>query len=470
MCLLEVDPRAHIMKVVICGAGQVGTSIARYLASEHNDVTVVDQSPELINRLNDSLDVQAVVGHASHPEVLEKIGVADADMLIAVTFADEVNMVACQIAHSLFNVPTKIARIRHQSYLNPLWSDLFRSDHMPIDVIISPEIEVAKAIARRLTVPGAFDMIPFADDKVRLIGVRCTDSCPVVHTPLLQLSSLFPDLNIIVVGIVRDDNAIVPTPQDQMLPGDSVYFVADTDHLPRAMAAFGHEEQEARRIIILGGGNIGRSLAHLIEESKHDVSVKLIELNGERARFTAEMLPGISVIQGDGLDPEILEEANVTKTETIVAVTDDDETNILSSLLAKRYGAERAVTLINKTTYSPLITTLGIDVVVNPRAITVSKILQHVRRGRIRAVHSLGDGFAEIIEATAVESSPLVGKPLREAKLPDGVIVGAVIHNGEVAIPRGDTIIHPDDRIIILAAADAVKKMEKLFLVSLEKK
>ena len=446
------------MKVVICGAGQVGTSIARYLASEHNDVTVLDQSPELISRLNDSLDVQAVVGHASHPEVLEKVGVADADMLIAVTFADEVNMVACQIAHSLFNVPTKIARIRHQGYLDPLWSDLFSPDHMPIDVIISPEIEVAKAIGRRLTVPGAFDMIPFADDKVRLIGVRCSDTCPVVHTPLRQLSSLFPDLN--VVGIVREDSAIVPTPQDQMLPGDSVYFVADTEHLPRAMAAFGHEEQEARRIIILGGGNIGRSLSHLIEESKNDVSVKLIEMDGDRARFAAETLPGLSVIQGDGLDPEILAEANVSATETIVAVTDDDETNILSSLLAKRYGAERAVTLINKTTYSPLITTLGIDVVVSPRAITVSKILQHVRRGRFRAVHSLGEGFAE-----AIEASPLVGKPLREAKLPRGVIVGAVVHNGEVIIPRGDTIIYPDDRIIILAAADAVKKMEKLFSV-----
>ena len=456
------------MKVIICGAGQVGTSIARYLASEHNDVTVLDQSPEMISRLNESLDVQAIVGHASHPEVLEQVGVADADMLIAVTFADEVNMVACQIAHSLFNVPTKIARIRHQSYLSPLWADLFSRDHMPIDVIISPEIEVAKAISRRLTVPGAFDMIPLADDKVRLIGVRCTDRCPVVHTPLRQLTSLFPDLNIIVVGIVRDDGASVPTPQDQMLPGDSVYFVADTEHVPRAMAAFGHEEQEARRIIIMGGGNIGLSLARLIEESKHDVTAKIIELDRERARTAAETLPGVAVILGDGLDPEILAEANVSMTETVVAVTDDDETNILSSLLAKRYGAERAVTLINKTTYSPLITTLGIDVVVSPRAITVSTILQHVRRGRIRAVHSLGDGFAEVIEADALETSPLVGKPLKEAKLPRGVIVGAVVHDDKVIIPSGDTIIYPDDRIIILAAADVVKKVEKLFSVRLE--
>ena len=456
------------MKVVICGAGQVGTSIARYLASEHNDVTVLDQSPELISHLNESLDVQAVVGYASHPEVLEQVGVKDADMLIAVTRSDEVNMVACQIAHSLFNVPTKIARIRHQSYLNPLWADLFTREHMPIDVIISPEIEVANAISRRLTVPGAFDMIPLADDKVRLIGVRCTDRCPIVHTPLRQLTSLFPDLNIIIVGIVRDDDASVPSPRDQMLPGDSVYFVANTEHVSRAMAAFGHEEQEARRIIILGGGNIGLSLAHLIEASKHDVSVKVIEYDAERARFAAESMPRTAIILGDCLDPEILAEANVSMTETVVAVTDDDETNILGSLLAKRYGAERAVTLINKTTYSPLITTLGIDVVVSPQAITVSTILQHVRRGRIRAVHSLGDGFAEVIEADALETSPLVGKPLKETKLPRGVIVGAVLHNDEVIIPSGETIINPDDRIIILAAADVVKKVEKLFSVRLE--
>ncbi len=456
------------MKVIICGAGQVGTSIARYLASENNDVTVLDQSAELISRINDSLDVQAVVGHAAHPEVLERVGIADADMLIAVTFADEVNMVACQVAHSLFNVPTKIARIRHPSYLNPMCADLFSRDHMPIDVIISPEIEVAKAISRQLTVPGAFDTIPLANDMVRLIGVRCTETCPIVHTPLRQLTSLFPDLNIIVVGIVRDDNAYVPNPEEQMLPGDTVYFIADSKHVPRAMAAFGHEEQEARRIIILGGGNIGLSLARLIEKNKNDVSMKIIELDGERARVAAETLPGISIIEGDGLDPEILAEANVSMTETVVAVTDDDETNILSSLLAKRYGVERAVTLINTATYSPLITSLGIDVVVSPRAITVSTILQHVRRGRIRAVHSLGDGFAEVIEADALETSPLVGKPLKEAKLPSGVIVGAVVHDGNVIIPQGDTIIWPDDRIIILAAAEVVKKVEKLFSVRLE--
>jgi len=455
------------MKVVICGAGQVGYHIASYLAGERNDVTVIDRSPELIARVNETLDVQAFVGNASQPDVLESAGAADADMIIAVTFADEVNMVACQVAHSLFNVPTKIARIRQQSFLEPVWADLFSRDHMPIDVIISPEIEVAQAISRRLAVPGAFDMIPLAEDKVRVIGVRCMEDCPIVHTPLRQLTELFPDLHIVVVGIVHEENAFIPKSTDQMFPGDEVYFVADTDHVPRALAAFGYQEQEAHRMVILGGGNIGLNLAKLIEATP-DMTARIIERAQARARKIASMLPDTMVTWGDGLDAEILEEINIRSADTVVAVTDDDETNILGSLLAKRYGVERTIALANKTTYSSLVTTLGIDVLVNPRAITVSTILQHIRRGRIRAVHSLRDGFGEIIEAEALETSPLVGSQIREGKLPSGVIIGAIVRDGEVIIPRGDTDVRARDRVILLATAGSVKKVEKLFAVRLE--
>ncbi|MCZ6466959.1 MAG: Trk system potassium transporter TrkA, partial [Alphaproteobacteria bacterium] len=230
------------MKVIVCGAGQVGFNIARHLALEKNDVTVIDQSPELIRKVTDTLDVQGVIGHASHPNVLEQAGAADADMIIAVTYADEVNMMACQVAHSIFDVPTKIARVRHQSYLEPVWANLFSRDNMPIDVIISPEIEVARAVTRRLEVPGAFEMISLADDKVKLLGVRCEDTCPLVNTPLRQLTQLFPDLNIVIVGLMREDRRIVPKGDDQMLPGDEVYFVVDSDQVARAMSAFGHEE------------------------------------------------------------------------------------------------------------------------------------------------------------------------------------------------------------------------------------
>lgn len=456
------------MKVIVCGAGQVGSSIARHLALENNDVTVVDQSPELIRRISDTLDVNGIVGHASLPDVLERAGLADADLIIAVTYSDEVNMVACQVAHSLFAAPTKIARIRQQGYLEPMWLNLFSRDHMPIDYIISPEMEVAKAITRRLRVPGAFEMIPLVDDKVKLLGVRCEDDCPLVHTPLRQLTQLFPDLNIVVVGLMRDNKAIVPTSDDQMIPGDEVYFVVDSDQVPRAMAAFGHEETEARRLLIFGGGNVGLFLAQEIEREHEWVKTKIIESNRDRAELIAGQLEKTMVLQGDVLDPDLLEEANVDSTETVVAVTNDDETNILASLLAKRYGSQRAITLINKNTYEPLISSLGIDVVVSPRNITVSTILQYVRRGRIHSVHTLREGFGELIEAEALETSDLVNKPLREVNLPSGVILGAIVRDGEMICPTGSTIVLAKDRVVLFAAADSVRKVEQMFSVQLE--
>jgi len=456
------------MKVVVCGAGQVGSNIARHLALENNDVTVVDKSAELIRKISDTLDVNGVVGQASRPDVLERAGLEDADLLIAVTYSDEVNMIACQVAHSLFDVPTKIARVREQAYLEPMWANLFSRDNMPIDVIISPEMEVARAVSRRLRVPGAFEMIPLVEDKVKLLGVRCDDDCPLINTPLRQLTKLFPDLNIVIVGIMRDNIAVVPTSDDQMESGDEVYFVVDSKQVDRAMAAFGHEEREARRLLIFGGGNIGLSLAQEIERENDWVKTKIIESSKDRAEHIVSVLEKTMVLQGDVLDQEILEEANVSETETVVALTNDDETNILASLLAKRYGCQRAITLINKSTYEPLISSLGIDVVVSPRNITVSTILQHVRRGRIHSVHTLREGFGELIEAEALETSDLVGRPLREVKLPSGVLLGAIVRDGEMICPGGGTIVQANDRVVLFAAAEAIRKVEKMFSVQLE--
>jgi len=456
------------MKVIVCGAGQVGFNIARHLALENNDVTVVDQSPELIRTINDTIDATGLTGHASDPNVLQAAGVEDADMIIAVTYADEVNMVACQVAHSLFGVPMKLARVRQQSYLDPMWSNLFSRDHMPIDVIISPEREVARAVSRRLKVPGAFEMIPLVDDRVKLLGVRCSEQCPLINTPLRQLTQLFPDLNIVIIGIMRDGKPLVPTGNDQMLPEDEVYFVVDSGQVQRAMAAFGQEQTEARRLLIFGGGNIGLFLAQDIEREHTWVNAKLIEANADRAIKIATQLERTVVLNGDVLDPELLEEANVQSTETVVAVTNDDETNILSSLLAKRYGCRRAITLVNKTVYEPLIGSLGVDVVVNPRNITVSTILQHVRRGRIHSVHTLREGFGELIEAEALETSDLVGTPLRDIDLPQGVLLGAIVRDDEVIVPRGGTIIQAQDRVVLFAAANVVQKVEKMFSVQLE--
>jgi trk system potassium uptake protein TrkA len=267
---------------------------------------------------------------------------------------------------------------------------------------------------------------------------------------------------------VRQDKAMVPTPEDQMLPGDEVYFVIDKEHTERGMVAFGHEEQEARRICILGGGNIGLFLAQQIEDKHLGMKVRVIENDRERAEFVSKSLDHAVVLHGDALDPDMLKEAAVEMAETVVAVTNDDETNILAALLAKRYGAKRTMALINKTSYHPLVGPLGIDVVVSPRAITVSNILQHVRKGRIHAVHSLHEGFGELIEADALETSPLVGKPLKDIKLPHGVLIGAVVRGGSVISPRGSTVMQAKDRIILFAAASAVKKVEKMFSVRLE--
>jgi trk system potassium uptake protein len=362
----------------------------------------------------------------------------------------------------------KIARVRAQSYRNPIWADLFSRDHMPIDVIISPEIEVARAIGRRFTVPGSFEMIPLAKNRLRLIGVRCEENCPILDTPLRQLTTLFPDLRLSIIGIIREGKPIVPSGDDHLEVNDEVYIVIDAEHVPRAMAAFGHDEQEARRVVIIGGGNIGQSLALDIEEQFSGVTARLIELDKDRAQEAAQLLSRTTVINGDALDPDILAEANINKASTVVAVTNDDEVNILASLLAKRYGAERAVTLVNSNTYNPLLAPLGIDVVVNPRVITVSTILQVIRRGRIRSVHSIGENFGEVIEAEALETSSLVGKPIKDAKLPAGVIVASIVRDDQVLMVDKDTVINVGDSVILFATKEAVRKVERMFAVKLE--
>jgi len=453
------------MKVVICGAGQVGSAIAAYLSEEGNNVSLIDQNAGLIADVNENLDVTGIVGHASSPDVLEQAGAADAELLIAATYSDEVNMVACQVAHSLFKVPMKIARVRDASYLSPTWSNLYHRDHMPIDVVISPEIEVARSIANRIRVPGAFNIIPMVDGLVQLVSVICRQTCPLINTPLKHLTSLFPDLMIEIVAIIRGDTKIIPSSEDELLPGDEAYFVVSTEHLTRAMAAFGYDDQQTRRVLIVGAGKIGSRLAADIGASMQGVTVRMIEADMDKAQRAAQKLTGITVVQGDGLSKEILEEANVAKTEAVISVMNHDESNILASMLAKQYGCERAIALINSPSFTPLVTSLGVDAIVNPRAITVSTILQHVRRGRIKAAHSLRDGFAEILEVEALDTSAIVNTPIREIKRPKDMIFGLIVRGKNIMLPRPDMVIKPDDRVIILAAHDQVKRVEQMFAV-----
>lgn len=456
------------MRVVICGAGQVGYGIAEKLAAEQNDVSVIDSSPRLVNVIRDTLEVRGIVGHGAHPDVLAQAGADQADMLIAVTLYDEVNMTACQVAHSLFKVPTKVARIRAQNYLNPQWSDLFSRDNMPIDVIISPEIEVGEMVLRRLALPGAVETVRFADENVVVVGIMCGEDCPVVNTPLRQLTELFPDLGAVVVGVFRNNRLFVPKSQDNVLTGDLVYVIARRDQVRRTLSIFGHEEPEANRVVIAGGGNIGLYVAKALEQRHAKAKVKIIEQSRDRAVAIADELKRAVILHGSALDQDLLLEADIDDADTMVALTNEDEVNILSCVMAKNLGCRRNLTLLNNASYPTFANALGIDAYVNPRQVTISKILRHVRRGRIRGVHALQNGAAEIIEAEALETSPLVGRPLREVDLPDGIRVGAIYRDGKVITPNGSTEIQAHDRAVLFVVAERVRQVEQMFRVSLE--
>ncbi|SDR05313.1 Trk system potassium transporter TrkA [Pseudovibrio sp. Tun.PSC04-5.I4] len=456
------------MKVVICGAGQVGYGIAEKLAAEQNDVSVIDTSPQLVHAIRDTLDVRGFIGHGAHPDVLAQAGADQADMIIAVTLYDEVNMVACQVAHSLFNVPIKVSRVRAQSYLQPHYRNLFSRDNMPIDVIISPEIEVGEMILRRLSLPGAMETVRFADDHMVIVGIDCGTDCPVLDTPLRQLTELFPDLSSVVVGIARDGKVFVPHSSDMMREGDLVYVCCNRDQVRRTLGIFGHEEPEARRVLIAGGGNIGAYVARRLEGKQTKTKVKIIEHSRDRAIRIADELRRTVVLHGSALDQVMLREADVEDADMMVALTNEDEVNILSCVMAKKMGCERNLSLLNNSSYPAFAHALGIDAFVNPRQVTISKILQHVRRGRIRAVHALQNGAAEVIEAEALDTSPLVGRPLREVELAEGIRIGGILRDGQVISPRGDERIQAHDRVVIFAVADKVRQVEQMFRVSLE--
>lgn len=455
------------MRIVICGAGRVGVGIARRLSREKNDVTVIDQSKELIRMVAERLDVRGVVGNGAYPETLEEAGAREADMFIAVTYSDEVNMTACQIAHSLFKVPTKIARIRAQGYLDPRYSDLFSRNHLPIDVVISPEREVSEAIIQRMLTPGASEVKSFADGQVWAIGVKLREDCAIINTPLRQVAELFPDLRITIVAIKRGDRLWRVHADDQLEPGDQIYFVSDRRDVQRALEIMGEAARQARRVILVGGGNIGRFVAQGLEKLG-SMKIRVIERNREKAEIAAEALERTIVLQGDGLDRAILREAGVAESETVVSVTENDQVNILAAVVAKREGARRTMALVNDQDYGPISEAVGVDRFVDPRATTVSTILQHVRRGRIKGVYSLSDGAAEIIDAVALETSPLVNKPLRDAQLPEGVMIGAVVHEGAVKMPTGETVIQAGDRVVLMSMRENVKDVEQMFRVSIE--
>lgn len=454
------------MKVIICGAGQVGTGIAERLSAEGNDISIIDADAGLVQRANDTLEVRAIHGHAAHPDTLERAGAREADMLIAVTLHDEVNMVACQVAHALFDIPTKIARVRAQSYFDVTWSKLFERENMAIDQVISPEIEVGRMILRRLETPGAFETVMFADRRAVLLGIAAGPECPVIDTPLTQLAELFPDLNAAIVAIVRKGQLIVAHSTDQVQVGDDVYLIADVAQLGRTLQIFGHEEVQARRIIIAGGGNIGFFVAREIERRDPNMRIKVIEMSRQRAQEIAEKLDRSVVLHGSALSEDLLREAEAGAADTLIAVTNDDQTNLLAAALAKQLGCKASLCLLNSSNYAPMIRSLNIDAQLNPKAVAVSRILQHVRRGRIRGVHTIHNGAGEVLEAEVLETSGLVGKTIKELGLGEGVRFGAILRGKTLIKPEGATEFEVNDRAVLFARADYVRQVEQLFRVS----
>ncbi len=456
------------MKVIICGAGQVGWQIARHLSSEKNDVTVVDNNPELVQRATDTLDVGGITGFASYPDILKRAGARDADMVIAATFSDEVNMVTCQVAHSVFSVPRKIARLRSQSYLDAIYSDLYRRDHLPIDVVISPEKEVAEAALQRLQAPATFDTELFLDGKAQLIGVSLEESCAVLETPLRQLTELFSTLRAIVVAIRRKGTLFVPEPGDQLYALDQIYLFTHTEDLSRTLEIFGKSAKKRERVIIIGGGNVGLAVARHLENRTDRIRAKIIERDRDVAEAAADILERTIVLHGDGLDRDILEEANIAKADAVLALTDDDKTNLLVATRTKAIGCPMAVSLVNDPTLTTLMEPLNIDAFVNPRTTTVSSILRHVRHGRVRAVYSIGDAEAEVIEAQVMSPSPIADHAIRDIEFPEGVLVGAVRKGNQVIRPIASTKIEEGDVIALFCMAQDVPEVERLLQVSID--
>ena len=455
------------MNIIICGAGEVGYNIARLLSDEDNQITVVDHDIERIDKVSSKLDVRTLLGYASHPNILAEAEADKADMIIAVTQSDEINMISCQIASSLFSIPIKIARVRAEEYNQDEWKTLFDTGVFSIDAVISPEYEVAKSFTRLVAVPGAKDLISFDNDLLRLIEINLSDDCPVLKTPLSQLTEIFPDLGARVVYIVRDEVGFVPDKLSQMESGDDIYIIAESSKTERVLSAFGKETARARRIVIIGGGRTGLRVAKSIEVNEPQSSITVIENNKQRAEFIADELDKSIVLNGDALDKDVLEEANIAKADFTFSVTASDEINTLSSILAKEYGCHSSAALLSENRYSPFVSSLGIDAVVNPRELTVSRILRHVRRGKVFQVQSLREGEAEVIELEAMESSILIGEPLKNKPLPEGVAIGAVIRNKSVILPTGSSTIEVGDRVIVFARHDAITEIEKIFSVGI---
>ena len=455
------------MNIIICGAGRVGYTIAKVLSEQNHSITVIDQSSEDIQKINDGLDVKGIVGKATYPSVLEKASASEADMIIAVTKNDEINMLICQIAFSMFNIQKKIARIRSKDYLNPKFSKVYSKENLPIDVIISPEIEIAKSIQRKLEAPGALDNVNFAQNKIRLLEILVNETCPLVNIPLNELTKKFPRLEANILGVIRNEKFIILKKNDVMKKNDKAYVIINSEQMQQTLLAFGHEEKISKKILIIGGGNIGFNLAKNIEQSFDDARIKIIEKDKARAELIANDLNNSIVINGNGLDENVLSEANLDEVETVIALTNDDEDNLMVCVLVEKFSKDkRTMALINKPNYSLLQSSLKIDDLIDPRMNTVSSILKHVHKGTIETAYTILNGEYEVIEAEIIETSELINKELRKSNLPEEIRIGAILRDKDIIIPRSNFVFKKEDIVVFLAKRDQLSVVENMFRVS----
>ena len=455
------------MNIIICGAGRVGYTIAKLLSEQDHSITVIDQSSDDIQKINDDLDVKSIVGKATYPSVLEKANAEDADMIIAVTRNDEINMLICQIAFSIFKIGKKIARIRSQDYLNPKFSLVYNKENLPIDVIISPEVEIAKSIQRKLEAPGAIDNVPFADNKIRLLEIDVNDKCPLINIELNKITKKFPKLEANILGVVREDKFIILKKNDILKLNDKAYVIINSSQMQLTLDAFGHNEKISNKFLIIGGGNIGFNLAKNLENSHESARIKIIEKNKERAEYIANELNNSLVINGNGLEEDVLKEANINDSETVLALTNDDEDNLMVSVLVEKFSKDkRTMALINKPNYSILQSSLKIDDLIDPRMNTVSSILKHVHKGTIETAYSISNGDYEVIEAEIIDSSELIDKELKNSNLPEDIRIGAILRKNDIIIPSSKFIFKKKDIVVFLAKRDQLPVVENLFRIS----
>ncbi len=452
------------MKIVIVGAGEVGFHIASHLTLENKEVVVIDENADAIRRVSDNLDVQVVQGSGSNPEVLEEAGIRNAEVILAVTDSDEANLVACLVANMLSPSTKKLARVREAAF--DQYHDHFRENAPHIDTIINPEIEVVKTIESMMRVPGATDVGEFADGRIKFIGIYLDKQSRLAGIKLAEIPDKIKNIRLLIAAVVREEELIIPRGDDYLMPGDLIYFICEQDTLQETLAVFDKHDQPMKRALIIGGGRLGFRLASSLENN--GIYCKIIENNPNRCAHLADSLNKTVVLCGDGSDQGLLAEENIQDIDVVITLTNHEETNILASLLAKRMGAKKSITKVSRFSYFPLMKAIGIEQVVSTRLSAINTLLQHIRRGKVLSAISIKGEQAEVMEALALETSDIVDKPLKQMSFPKGAIVVGIIRKEDIIIPTGDSVIRPEDRVIIFARRKAIPKVEKILSVKLE--